>query len=208
MLNVPLTLSNINLASVMPSNMTSDPIIFSLCAAIDAINQFVTNAIPSVLVLANIGNQPSAVTDLLAFEQQTPYYNQTLPLSTRQMLLANTGMVNSIKGTKAAVEQTVQAAFGSGTVQEWFEYGGTPGCFRVLVNDFPNSSAQMSEINRAIVASQRVSSHLDEVIIILETTIVSMYMASTFELAVYVSTAMKPYVLPCQLAIPGIYLPL
>ena len=177
----------------MPSDMVSDPVIFSLCAAIDAINQFVTNSIPSVLVLANIGSQPSAVTDLLAFEQRTPYYNQVLPLDVRQALVANTGMINAIKGTKAAVEKTVQDAFGSGVVQEWFEYGGLPGYFRVLINDFPNSDTKTAEINRAIAVSQRASSHLDEVIITLATTIANMYMASAFELAIYINTTMQRF---------------
>lgn len=100
MLNLPSTLNNVRLADLMPSGIMSDPVIFSLCAAIDAINQFVTDATPRVIVLADIGNQSSDVTDLLAFEQRTPYYDQTLPLSIRQSLLANTGHVNSIMGTK------------------------------------------------------------------------------------------------------------
>ncbi len=185
------TIYSVKLADVMPFNMVSDPKIAAICAAFDVENAFVANAISSVLVLANIGNQPADVTDLLAIEQGTPYYNQTLTLDARRSLVAGTGKINAIKGTKAAVEQTVQAAFGSGTMQEWFEYGGQPGCFRVLVNDFPDSSAQMSEINRAIAVSQRVSSHLDEVIITLATTIASMYVASAFEIAVYVNTTMK-----------------
>lgn len=190
MISLPSTLNNVNLAELMPSNMTSDPKIFSLCAAVDTINQYATNAIPSVVVLANIGGQPSDITDLLAFEQRTPYYNQSLPLDVRQNLVANTGMVNAIKGTKAAVEQTVQAAFGSGSMQEWFEYSGTPGCFRVLINDFPNSSEQMTEINRAIAATQRESSHLDEVIITAPTTTLGTYIANTVEMAVYINLTM------------------
>ena len=182
---------DVSLADLLPYNLTNDSNIMAMCAAFDAMNQMITDTIDNVLVLADIGNQTSEITDILAIEQQTPYYNQTLSLEARRALVANTGKINSIKGTKAAVEQTVQAAFGSGTVQEWFEYEGQPGCFRVLVNDFPDSQAQMSEINRAIAATQRGSSHLDEVIIIVATTIAKQYMASTFVLAVFINTTMQ-----------------
>jgi len=185
------TIYNVSLTDVIPFNMLSDPNVTALCAAMDTENQFVVNAINRVSVLDNIGGQLSDATDLLAFEQQTPYYDQSLTLDIKRSLVAGTGKLNSIKGTKAAVEQIVQEVFGSGTVQEWYEYGGQPYCFRVLVNDFPNSSAQMAAINRAIAVSQNIRSHLDEVIIIAATTIATGYIVSTFEIAVYINTMMK-----------------
>lgn len=165
MMTLPSTLNEIKLADLMPFSMTIDPKIVAMCSAIDVINQFVTNAIPRVLVLANIGNQPSDVTNLLAIEQRTPYYSQSLTLDARRALVSGTGKVNKIIGTKAAVKAAMQAAFGSGQVQEWFEYSGQPGCFRILVNNISTTSLQMNEINRAIVATKRASSHLDEFLV-------------------------------------------
>jgi hypothetical protein len=189
---MPKTIHNISLADTVPDSMLDDPEIAALCVAFDTENTIVVNAINNVVILADIGKQSSAVTDLLAAEQQTPYYNQALPLEVRQALAAGSGLLNAIKGTKAAVEQTVKAAFGSGTVQEWFEYGGNPYCFRVLVNDFPNSAAQLAEINRAIEVSKNIRSHLDELIITVATTIANTYLASTFQLIVNVNTSMRP----------------
>lgn len=185
------TIYNVSLADVLPSNMANDPHEQALCAAFDAMAAVVANAIPSVLVLANVGNQPAAVTDLLAIEQQTPYYNQALALNIRQALVAGGGKLNSIKGTKAAVEQAVQEAFGSGTVQEWFEYGGNPFCFKVLVNDFPDSDTQVTEIERAIAATQNARSHLDALVIVATTDLASGYMAATLSIGVIVNVTMQ-----------------
>lgn len=145
--------------------MTSDPIIYSLCKAIDAMGQIITNAISVVSVLNNIGNQPSDVTDLLALEQRTPYYDQALPLSTRQALLSNTGHVNSIKGTKAAIEEVAAAVFGRCTVDEWFQYGGDPYCFKVNVDVSQQgaSDAELTALNRIIDQCKNVRSYLDEI---------------------------------------------
>jgi P2-related tail formation protein len=159
-------------------------------------HQIVVVAIPCVSVLDNIGHQPSDVTDLLAIEQRTPYYNQALPLEVRQALVAGTGKLNSIKGTKAAVEQTLTAAFGSGTMQEWWQYSGEPGHFRMLVTDFPNSDQQTDEINRAIAASQRLSSHLDAVIVVETTVGTTMYLAGTFSFGVIINVDMPSYEVP------------
>ena len=185
------TIYNVALTQLLPPGMTSGPNIASIAAAFDAMHQMVVAAIPSVSVLNNIGHQPSAVTDLLAIEQRTPYYNQSLPLETRQALVAGTGKLNSIKGTKAAVEQAVTEAFGSGAMQEWWEYGGEPGHFQMLVTDFPSSSDQMSEINRAIAATQRLSSHLDAVIVTESTTSTIIYLAETFSLGLVINIAMQ-----------------
>jgi P2-related tail formation protein len=171
--------------------MTDDPNIASIAAAFDAMDQMVTSQISAVSVLDNIGHQPSDVTDLLAIEQRTPYYNQSLPLEVRQNLVAGTGKLNSIKGTKAAVEQAVTQAFGSGTMQEWWEYGGQPGHFQMIIVDFPNSSSQLDEINRAIVATQRLSSKLDTVIVIGSTTGTTQYLAETFSLGLIVNTTLQ-----------------
>lgn len=133
MINLPLTLSNVSLIDVMPANLTSDPKIYSLCKAIDALNQVVTSAISSVSVLDNLGNQTSDITDLLAFEQRTPFYDQSLSLDVRQGLVQNTGKVNSVKGTKGAIEEIASLVFGDSWVDEWFQYGADPYYFRVNV---------------------------------------------------------------------------
>jgi len=177
------TIYNVGLAELLPPNFAEDNNIQATCAALDAMNTLVVGEISKVLVLASLGNQPSAITDILAIEQRTPYYKQSFELPVRRALLANTGEINAIKGTKAAVEKTAKIVFGSATVEEWFEYSGDPFHFRVLVNEFPNSDSQVSEVENAVASVKNARSVLDEVIIIAATAKVNSYVAGVVLLA-------------------------
>jgi phage tail P2-like protein len=168
----------------MPPGMTEEPKITAECAALDAAHNFIIQAIQSVSILSEVDRQDDSVTDMLALQQHVDYYNQALPLETRRSLVKNSGHIHKIKGTPAAVEEVARIVFGSATVQEWFEYGGKPFCFRVLINEFPNSGKQMDEVHRAIASAQNVRSHLDDVIIIASTAAATAYLAGVVQMSV------------------------
>ncbi len=175
---------NIGLAELMPPGMTEDPKIRAECAALDAAHNLVIQAIQSVFILTEADRQNDSVTDMLALQQHVDYYNQALPLETRRKLVKNSGHIHRIKGTPAAVEEVARIVFGSATVQEWFDYGGKPFCFRVLINEFPNSDKQMEEVRRAIVSAQNARSHLDDVIIIASIATATAYLAGVVQMSV------------------------
>jgi phage tail P2-like protein len=168
----------------MPPGMAEEPKITAECAALDAAHNFIIQAIQSVSILSEVDRQDDSVTDMLALQQHVDYYNQALPLETRRSLVKNSGHIHKIKGTPAAVEEVARIVFGSATVQEWFEYGGKPFCFRVLINEFPNSDEQMDEVHRAIASAQNARSHLDDVIIIASTATATAYLAGVVQMSV------------------------
>lgn len=184
---MPKTIYDAKLTDLLPSNMRNDPKINSIGSAFDAMNSIVVENISKVFVLANIQGLDSDVLDLMATEMHVDYYNQALPLETKRNLVAQSGAIHRIKGTKAAIEKVIKIVFGSAQVQEWFEYGGTKGTFRVLVNEFPNYDSQTDEIKRAIQSTQRLSQHLDQVIIIAPTTTANMYLAGVFQISINIT---------------------
>jgi P2-related tail formation protein len=190
-LTVSETIYNAKLIDLIPPNMVDNAQIQAYCAAFDAMDAIVAAAISNVNVLTNIGGQSSEVTDMLALQQHIDYYNQSLPLETRQNLVKGSGFVHKMQGTPAAVEQVARLVFGSATVQEWFEYGGEPYHFRVLIDEFPDSDGQMSEINRAISSAQNARSYLDNVIIIASTATASVYIAGVIQMAVNINITQK-----------------
>ena len=72
--------------------------------------------------------------DLLAAENRVHYYDAALPPETKRQLILNAFIWHMYAGTPGAVEELVQAIFGDGKVQEWFEYGGKPYRFKILTN--------------------------------------------------------------------------
>jgi phage tail P2-like protein len=180
---VPKTIYDTALISLMPPNMQDDAETCACCAALDAMTALITDKINRVRVLADIGDQDSDVTDLLAIERHVDYYDQNLPLETRRNLVKNSGFLHRIKGTPAAVEQVARMVFGSATVQEWFEYGGEPYHFRVLINEFPGSDSQTDEVKRAINSAKNERSWLDEVNIIASMTTGTIYTGGAVQIS-------------------------
>lgn len=181
---MPKTIYDIGLLNLIPPNMAGEAQTQAVCAAFDAMSEMAVQAIQKVYVLANIQQQSDGTIDMLSLQQHVDYYNQALPIETRRNLVANSGYIHKIKGTPAAVEQVARIVFGSARVQEWFEYGGNPYCFRVLINEFPNSDKQLDEVNRAIASAQNIRSHLDEVIIIASTATATGYLAGVVQMSV------------------------
>ena len=72
-------------------------------------------------------------------------------------------------GTVPAVKAQADAIYPGSTLEEWFQYGGEPGYFRLRVNimtvEEQEKFAAMSlrEIERRLAAAKRFSAHLEEV---------------------------------------------
>lgn len=189
---MPKTIYDVTLAELMPPGMTKDPKIAAACAAFDAMAALTAAAIQKVSVLDSIAGQDGDVTDALAVQMHVDYYNQALDLAIRRSLVQNSGAIHKIKGTPGAVERVARLVFGSAQVQEWFEYGGAPYHFRVLINEFPDSDSQMGEVNRAVASAQNARSVLDEVQIIAATAQGQLYAAGVVQMAVRIALTQKP----------------
>lgn len=185
------TIYDVTLAELLPINMNPDVKMQCICAAFDAMSKMATDAVQSASVLTAIAGQDNTVTDLLALQENVDYYNQTLPLDIKRNLVKNAGVIHKIKGTPGAVEKVARLVFGSAQVQEWYEYGGNPYTFRVLINEFPDSENQLGEVRRAIENSKNARSWLDDVIIIASTAQATEYIYTSIEMAVFVNITQK-----------------
>lgn len=117
-----------------------------------------------VLIYPEIEGLPGGIVDFLAVQLHVDFYDYTLPLAKRRVLVKNSIRWHMKKGTKAVVEEVIRAIFNSGIVEEWFEYGGRPYCFRcsLLNPDTPLTEDQIRQCLRAIDTVKNVRSWLDE----------------------------------------------
>ena len=85
-------------------------------------------------IYANIDNLQEPVLDYLAMEWRLPYYDSEFSLHTKRNLVKNGFQWNMSAGTPGIVEDLLQSVFGEGSVSEWFDYGGSPGFFKIRTN--------------------------------------------------------------------------
>ena len=84
-------------------------------------------------------------------------------------MLVHAGIGVAMGTASDAVKAQADAIYPGSTVEEWYEYGGKPGYFRLRVNIMTVEEQEkfaamsMAEIERRLAAAKRFSSHLEEV---------------------------------------------
>lgn len=87
--------------------------------------------VESLSLYARTGELPEELLDILAYDFNVAWWDRSLKLEDKRRMIQESWHVRRHLGTKYAVELAVSAAFGSGVVTEWFEYGGEPYHFRI-----------------------------------------------------------------------------
>jgi hypothetical protein len=90
-----------------------------------------------------------------------------MDLETKRKLIKQSIAWHRMKGTPAAVEAVVSAAFDTSTVQEWWEYGGKPYFFKVVTEDATTNSGTIERMKRAIESIKNTRSWLEKIEFIL-----------------------------------------
>lgn len=116
------------------------------------------------LLMAAVEILDEKTLDYLAVELRTPAYSDSYPIETKRTLIKGTLPYYERLGTPAAVNWVINAIFGNGGIQEWFDYDGKPHHFQV---DIPItgmiSQEIMEELRRTISSVKRLTSWLDSI---------------------------------------------
>ena len=117
----------------LPSVLAEDEELSALArTAAEQFYALIRNA-ENASVLIDIDNLPEAVLDILARDFRVDWYDSNASLEQKRRLIRTALDVHRHKGTKAAVETAVSAIVPGAVVEEWFEYGGEPYCFRISI---------------------------------------------------------------------------
>jgi phage tail P2-like protein len=179
-----IDLQTIKLIDLIPANIRNDPQVAAAAEALDQQLQTVTHAIPGVAIMYNIDNLPDPWVDELAWQWRAPFYDQALPLEQKRELVKKALAWHKRKGTPSAVEELIATVFGSGTVQEWFEYGGEPGYFKVQTSDPSATTDKAKEFLAAVNSVKNTRSWLESIEITTEATM-NMYVGIAIHMGDY-----------------------
>ncbi|WP_020621173.1 phage tail protein I [Paenibacillus daejeonensis] len=135
-----INVEQIRLIDLIPPNLRSDPNVRAAAEALDSELEQITALTPRLTLLANIDQLDESLIDELAWQLHVDFYDPELPLEQKQDLVRFSLRWHKRKGTPSAVNELISTIFGSGTVVEWYEYGGEPGYFRVRTSD-PSANA-------------------------------------------------------------------
>lgn len=160
-----IDMKSVSLLDIIPSNIKDDPSVAAAALAIDAELKGITDEIQKLSIFSRSDEWTEEETDELAWQFHVDFYNPSLPIEQKRELVKNSIAWHRRKGTPSAVEELVSTLFGSGKVEEWWEYNGQPYHFRVLTDNPAVNNERAQEFIRAIQSVKRLTAKLDEVVI-------------------------------------------
>ncbi len=85
-------------------------------------------------IYCRIDELDESVLDILAVDLKVDWYDYDANLETKRRMIYDSWRVHKRMGSVAAVENALSDVWPNSTVEEWFEYGGEPFHFRVILD--------------------------------------------------------------------------
>jgi phage tail P2-like protein len=124
----------VNLMAAMPDVLYNDESCRALGAAAAGALAARTAEIGLLQIYSRIDGLPEALLDILAVDFNVGWYDAGGTVEVKRQTLKDSFKVHRLSGTKAAVERAMSAVYENTKVSEWFEYGGLPYCFKLLID--------------------------------------------------------------------------
>ena len=163
---MPMKLTDLALLSLQTAFMQKDLTTQGYCAGLQGeLRDAAVNAY-RLLMYSNIDSLKDddfghSLADELAWQFHVDYYDQKADIETKKKLVKQSIKIHRKKGTPQAVIDLLQTAFPTEAVLlEWFEYGGEPYHFRIIVSEFED--VDVSEFLKALDTVKNARSYLDE----------------------------------------------
>lgn len=158
-----------NLLLIVPPALTQDPSMMALASS-DAEALVARLAeIDRVRIISNIDGLDEAVLDILARDFKVDWYDPDYSLEEKRQTLKDNWLVHKRLGTKYAVRTALNAVYPGAIVQEWFEYGGEPYYFRVIL---PSKGELTIEKQRRVLSRiyyyKNLRSHLEKIVVLIQ----------------------------------------
>ena len=150
---------------ILPNNLAGQTRTRALACAVGRQVDKLLVLADRMVIWAGLDRVPEQLLDYLAAELRTPAYRADYAVETKRTLVRQSLLFYATMGTPGAVDRLIQSIFGSGQIQEWFEYGGEPHHFRATVGaeGVTITPEALEELRRVLASVKRLSSWLDSI---------------------------------------------
>lgn len=152
-----------NLLATLPPVLQGDAEMLALATSIADVLAKRPEEIRKIQIYTRIDDLPEDLVDILAYDFKVDWYNYDYPVEIKRDLLKSSFDVHRHMGTRGAVSDALSAIYPGSTVEEWFEYGGEPFYFRIIL-DVTKQRVSISneEVLRAVNLYKSLRSHLED----------------------------------------------
>lgn len=123
-----------NLLRTLPDALRNDESMAALAESIAGVLADRPGEIRNLLIYSRIDQLPEDLLDILAHDFKVDWWDGDYSLEEKRRTLKDSWRVHRMLGTKAAVETAISAIYPDTQVSEWWEYGGKPYHFKLLID--------------------------------------------------------------------------
>ena len=151
----------------LPRILAKQPWVRALSDAMGVVHEMTMAFADHSQIYTDIDNVTEDVLDELAVNWKIDWYDTGYNIEQKRRIIKTALTVRRTMGTVAAVKAQADAIYPGTTLEEWFEWGGEPGTFRLHV-DISQTDAQHpiifftnEEIERRLATAKRFSTQLE-----------------------------------------------
>ena len=127
-----MKLSELRFIEIVPQFMQQDPAVQGLAAGVDSIIREAAPIIENITTWSRVDHLPESELDALASEMNLLWYDRNASVDVKRQIVKDGYATWQKLGSKWAVENFARTYLGECHVEEWFEYDGDPGHFRII----------------------------------------------------------------------------
>lgn len=156
---------NFEIEKLVPRFLLRDKNGYALAKAIEAgLNDMCAIVDRSVKTLQDVETAPEWRLDELAWEYGAEWYDYDADLETKRAQIEGVRAFYNRLGTPYAVVSALEAVYGNGFVEEWFDYGAEAYHYRVLVTDEKAVTEYRERVTKLLNIVSNVRSVLDGIV--------------------------------------------
>ena len=130
-----MKLTDCEVERLIPLFMRKQPDIVALCRELDPVIRDIGNKLKLLSFWGSLGDQPEEALDRKATDLDISWYRKGAALDKKREMIRSADQVHMKLGTKWAVDFVLSMYYDNAVSEEWFQYDGDPGHFRVIVRD-------------------------------------------------------------------------
>lgn len=155
---------NVDLTRTLPPVLRNDPKMQILSRVIEKELQENARMIKTNVIYARIDELPEKLLDVLAYDLHVDWYDYDYPVQVKRNLIKTSVRIHKKLGTVYAVETALGALHPRSEIVEWFDYGGEPFYFRIVLDVSESRvKASLAKIIDTVNIYKRLTTHIETV---------------------------------------------
>lgn len=152
-----------NLMRTLPDVLRNDENMKALAQVIADALSARKGEIDKLRIYTQIDNLPEDLLDILAHDFKVDWYGFDYGLEAKRALIKDSFQVHRKLGTRGAVEKALSDIYPGSEIEEWFDYGGLPHFYRILLDvTHQRVAITQEEIIRTVDMNKPIRAHLQD----------------------------------------------